>query len=58
MSDEPDRNERIRQLAHSIWESEGRPQGQQVRHWHMATRLIQAAERAEGDQDNARESDA
>ncbi|HEX7815464.1 DUF2934 domain-containing protein [Dyella sp.] len=46
MSDNPDRDERIRQLAHRIWESEGRPQGQQIRHWQMATRLVEASERA------------
>lgn len=47
MSEKPDRDERIRELAHRIWESEGRPQGQQMRHWQMATRLIEASERAE-----------
>ncbi|WP_082190110.1 DUF2934 domain-containing protein [Frateuria defendens] len=35
-----DREERIRQLAHRIWESEGRPAGQAQRHWRMAEKLV------------------
>lgn len=31
----------IEQLAHQIWESEGRPEGQQTRHWRMAEELAQ-----------------
>jgi DUF2934 family protein len=38
--------QRIRELAHHIWESEGRPQGEEVRHWHMAERLIEASDLA------------
>ncbi|PMR73226.1 DUF2934 domain-containing protein [Billgrantia endophytica] len=34
--------ERVRNLAHKIWESEGRPEGQQQRHWDMALRIITA----------------
>lgn len=37
-----DREERIRQLAHRIWESEGRPAGQAQRHWRMAEKLVDA----------------
>jgi hypothetical protein len=44
MSNDNEREERIRQMAHRIWESEGRPQGQQERHWRMAQRLIEASE--------------
>ena len=55
MSDNPDRDERIRELAHRIWESEGRPPGQQIRHWQMATRLIEASERA--DEERKRDGD-
>ena len=29
----------IRRLAHQIWESEGRPEGQAARHWAMAKEL-------------------
>ena len=32
--------ERIRAKAHAIWESEGRPEGQEDRHWQMATQMI------------------
>lgn len=35
--------EAIRQLAQLIWETEGRPEGQQSRHWEMATKLAESA---------------
>ncbi|GAA5174816.1 MULTISPECIES: DUF2934 domain-containing protein [Halomonadaceae] len=38
---------RIRQLAYRIWESEGRPEGQEQRHWEMARKIV-AAERESG----------
>ncbi|GLQ87465.1 DUF2934 domain-containing protein [Dyella flagellata] len=40
-----DRQARIREIAHSIWESEGRPAGQQMRHWLMAEKLVLAEEK-------------
>jgi hypothetical protein len=46
MSNDTERLERIRQMAHRIWESEGRPHGQDERHWHMARRLVEANERS------------
>lgn len=30
---------RVREFAYQIWESEGRPQGQHTRHWEMACKL-------------------
>ena len=39
-----DREQRIRELAHHIWESEGCPPGQALRHWAMAERLYAATE--------------
>lgn len=36
--------ERVRNLAYKIWESEGRPEGQQQRHWDMALRIVIAEE--------------
>lgn len=33
--------QRIRELAHQIWESEGRPDGQDTRHWEMACKLVE-----------------
>ncbi|WP_233842547.1 DUF2934 domain-containing protein [Dyella sp. 2HG41-7] len=39
-----ERQARIRDIAHSIWESEGRPVGQSLRHWYMAERLVLAEE--------------
>lgn len=35
-------DERIRQLAYDIWHSEGRPHGQDKRHWEMARKLAEA----------------
>lgn len=34
-------DERIRQLAYEIWHSEGRPHGQDKRHWEMAAKLVE-----------------
>jgi hypothetical protein len=45
-----DREERIRRMAHRIWESEGRPQGQAERHWRMAERLVDADATVEDEQ--------
>lgn len=42
MSD--DRQHRIRQRAHAIWESHGRPHGHDRDHWDQATREIEAEE--------------
>jgi len=42
MSD--DRHNRIRQRAHAIWESQGRPHGADREHWDQATREIDAAD--------------
>lgn len=33
--------QRIRELAYEIWQSEGRPQGQEERHWEMACKLVE-----------------
>ncbi|GAA0535243.1 hypothetical protein GCM10008941_13470 [Rhizomicrobium palustre] len=35
-----DRDEHIRNRAHSIWESEGRPHGRDVEHWQRASREL------------------
>lgn len=37
----------IRELAYQIWEAEGRPEGQQDRHWSLANKLSSQAVRAE-----------
>ncbi|MFD1330521.1 DUF2934 domain-containing protein [Methylopila musalis] len=42
-----DREARIRDLAYSIWEEAGRPQGQEDRHWDEAQRRYAAAPPAE-----------
>jgi len=33
---------RIRDFAYQIWESEGKPHGQEARHWEMARKLAEA----------------
>lgn len=40
------REDRIRELAHQLWEESGRPAGEAERHWQKAQQII-AAERAE-----------
>ena len=37
-----DREERIRQLAHEIWEREGHPHGRDTEHWRLATEAYEA----------------
>jgi hypothetical protein len=34
--------QRIREFAYDIWVSEGRPDGQDARHWEMARKLVEA----------------
>ena len=35
-------DKRIREFAYQIWESEGKPEGQEARHWEMACKLAEA----------------
>jgi hypothetical protein len=35
-------DKRIREFAYQIWESEGKPEGQESRHWEMARKLAEA----------------
>ncbi|AEH89617.1 DUF2934 domain-containing protein [Mesorhizobium opportunistum] len=37
-----DRQERIRNRAHQIWQQEGQPAGQDERHWHQAAADVDA----------------
>ena len=39
--------QRIRELAHQIWESEGRPDGQDTRHWEMACKLMEGEQQGD-----------
>ncbi|SDS56105.1 Protein of unknown function [Halopseudomonas litoralis] len=39
--------QRIRELAHQIWESEGKPEGQSERHWQMACKLLQSEQQGD-----------
>lgn len=38
-----DREQRIRERAHRIWEEEGRPEGREDEHWRRAEREVDAA---------------
>jgi hypothetical protein len=37
-----DKERRIREVAHQIWEDEGRPADQAERHWEMAQSIVEA----------------
>lgn len=39
--------QRIRELAYQIWESEGRPEGEDARHWQMAIKLLDSEQKGE-----------
>ncbi|WP_030129160.1 DUF2934 domain-containing protein [Pseudomonas sp. QTF5] len=41
-------DKRIREFAYQIWESEGKPVGQEARHWEMACKLAEAEALAPG----------
>jgi Protein of unknown function (DUF2934) len=41
------REQRIRDRAHQIWEREGRPDGQEQNHWERASREIDEEDRNE-----------
>lgn len=47
-TDRDDREQRIREMAHRIWEDEGRPPGQEKRHWEMAESLIDVDQKRVG----------
>ncbi|MBF0325700.1 MAG: DUF2934 domain-containing protein [Alphaproteobacteria bacterium] len=38
-----DDQNKIRQLAHQIWEDEGRPEGREDEHWLRAEEMVAAA---------------
>lgn len=35
-------DKRVREFAYQIWESEGKPEGHEARHWEMARKLADA----------------
>lgn len=41
--------ERVREFAQQIWESEGRPIGQECRHWDMACKMAEGLNNADTD---------
>ncbi|WP_251977967.1 DUF2934 domain-containing protein [Salinicola avicenniae] len=45
------REQRVRMLAYRLWESEGRPDGQEARHWVMAERIVEAENAREEEQE-------
>jgi hypothetical protein len=38
----PDRNDRIREIAYFMWLEEGRPDGEEERHWSTAEALLES----------------
>ena len=38
------REDRIREIAYSLWEEEGRPADQEERHWQMAKSAVEQEE--------------
>jgi hypothetical protein len=38
----PDRNHRIREIAYFLWLDEGRPEGEEERHWTTAEALVES----------------
>lgn len=52
-----DREARIRERAHRIWESEGRPEDRSAVHWDIASRIIDEEDAAEGDPDREEKLD-
>ncbi|GAB3378956.1 DUF2934 domain-containing protein [Azotobacter armeniacus] len=48
--------QRIRELAYQIWQSEGCPDGQQDRHWQMACKLAEAELQASAPEPRTRKS--
>lgn len=52
-----DREARIRDRAHAIWEEEGRPEGRDREHWERAAAEVEAEERAAEPDDAAGKSD-
>lgn len=51
------REQRVRMLAYRLWESEGRPDGQEARHWEMAERIVEAENAREEEQEWREASD-
>ncbi len=43
-AEKKDRETRIRELAYSLWEKEGRPEGRAEEYWERARRVIEAEE--------------
>jgi Protein of unknown function (DUF2934) len=43
----PDREHRVREIAHRLWEQEGCPSDQDKRHWATAEQILDAQERTD-----------
>ena len=46
-----EREHRVREIAHRLWEEEGRPSDQEKRHWATAERMLDAEKRTETEAD-------
>jgi hypothetical protein len=43
------RDDRIREIAHRLWEEDGRPPGEDARHWQMAESAAEQEEAEEAE---------
>jgi hypothetical protein len=43
-----ERERRVREIAHRLWEEEGRPSDQDRRHWEEAERIVETQDRGTG----------
>ena len=41
-----EKEQRIREIAHRLWEEEGQPADQAERHWQMAVKIVEEEEAA------------
>ena len=46
--EQDDREQRIREQAHRLWEQEGRPEGRHAEHWRQASETIESGGSAAG----------
>jgi hypothetical protein len=51
-------HEKIRTLAHQIWEDEGRPEGRHLDHWARAEEMVTSAKPAKADAEKPAKPDA
>ncbi|HEV7416970.1 MAG TPA: DUF2934 domain-containing protein [Tianweitania sediminis] len=53
MTDNANKEDRIRARAHAIWQQEGEPHSREDDHWHQAAREIEEEDAASGSGDDS-----